>query len=94
MRFYCICIGIYKPMLKQHTMVMYGKAEVKLHVFLASILDGVDWSTSHASHFTTGTNWRGSWVGPKADVDVMMEQKFLPPLGPESHYPACSQSVY
>jgi hypothetical protein len=30
-------------MLKQHTMDRYGEVEVKLHIFLASIQDGVDW---------------------------------------------------
>jgi hypothetical protein len=62
--------------------------EVKLHVFLASILDGIEWSNSHASHFTkvlTGEEAR--WV-PK-----LMEPKLLPLLGSESRSPACCQSV-
>jgi hypothetical protein len=81
-------------MLTQHTIDLYGRVKVKLHIHLASILDGDESSASHFIHFRTGTNCRGVWVGAKADVDVMMEEKFLLLLGPESNQPACSQSVY
>jgi hypothetical protein len=29
-----------------------GRAEIKLHAFLFSALDGGQWSASHSSHFT------------------------------------------
>jgi hypothetical protein len=43
-------------------MDMYEE-EVKLQVFLASVLDGIEWSTSPASHFTKVlTGEEAEWV--------------------------------
>jgi hypothetical protein len=39
-------------------------------VIAARILDGVEWSDWRSSRFTPGTHWNGSWLGPKAGLDV------------------------
>jgi hypothetical protein len=52
---------------KCHIMKMYGRVEVQIRVFLSSVLDGGEWSTSHHTCFTSrertlGTHWIGGWV--------------------------------
>jgi hypothetical protein len=54
--------------------------EVYLHAFLASALDGGEWSASRASDFTPGrrassTHWIGGWVGPIAVLDAMAKRQ-------------------
>ena len=43
--------------------------EVYIHSFLTSTLDGGDWLTLYSGGFAprkgSGTDWKGSWVGPK-----------------------------
>jgi hypothetical protein len=43
-------------------------------LFLASALDGGEWSASRPGHFTpweisSDTHWIGGWVGPRAALD-------------------------
>jgi hypothetical protein len=45
-------------------------------LFLTSVLDGGEWSASHACRFTPGeiapgTHWVEGWVGPRAGLDAM-----------------------
>jgi hypothetical protein len=44
------------------------------------ILDGCEWSVSHPGYFipregTPGTNWVAGWVGPRTDLDTMINRK-------------------
>jgi hypothetical protein len=44
---------------------------------LTSTLDGGEWSASRSAHFTlrkraSSTHWIGSWVGPRAVLDVVV----------------------
>jgi hypothetical protein len=52
---------------------------------LASALDGCDWSVSRPGRFTPrervpSTYWIGTWVGPRAVLDVMVKRKIPSPL--------------
>jgi len=66
--------------------------EVQVYAFLTSALDCCEWSASHPSRFTpremfSSTQWKGSWVGPGAGVDVVAK-KISPDLpGIESGRP-------
>jgi hypothetical protein len=78
-------------------MKAYGEMDVSIHVFLTSALVGDKWSASRPGLFTSGTNWIGGWVNPRAGLDDVEKRKFLPlpglalrPLG----RPARSQLVY
>jgi hypothetical protein len=47
-------------------MKTYGAAEIQLHSFLTSVLDGGEWSVSCSVHFTPeerapGTPWKEGW---------------------------------
>jgi hypothetical protein len=53
----------------QHPMKRYGIVEVQLHACLTSALCGGEWSASRPGRFTSGTHWRGRWVGPRVAVD-------------------------
>jgi hypothetical protein len=55
-------------------MKAYGGVDVYIHIFFTSALAEGEWSASHPCRFTPGerapgTNWTGSWVGPRADLD-------------------------
>jgi hypothetical protein len=57
-------------------MKTYGGADVQIHVFLTSALDGGEWSASRPGRFTpgeraSGTHWIGVWVGSRAGLDNM-----------------------
>jgi hypothetical protein len=61
---------------------------------LTSALDGVEWSDSRPSRFSSearalSTNWMGGWMGPRAVMDSMQERKkFAPPgIEPRSSSP-------
>jgi hypothetical protein len=56
-----------------------GGAWVLIHAFLASALDGGEFSASRSGKFTPrerapGTHWIGGWVGPRAVVDAHTNQ--------------------
>jgi len=53
-------------------------------VFFALMLHGGEWSVSHPDHFTSGkraldTHFVGSWVGPRASLDMVVKRKNLCP---------------
>jgi hypothetical protein len=61
-------------------MKMYGGAEIQLHAFLTSALDGSEWSASRIGRFTPGkeapgTQWLGGWVGPRAGLDAVTKRR-------------------
>jgi hypothetical protein len=61
-----------------------GGVEVYLHAFLTLALNGGEWSASLPSHFTPrerapGTHWIGSWVDPRASLDVVVRRKIPSP---------------
>jgi hypothetical protein len=47
-------------------------------LFFTLALDGGEWSASHTSHFTLGTQWIGDWVGPRVDFGAVKEKHLLP----------------
>jgi hypothetical protein len=54
--------------------------------FLTSSLDTVVWAHSWTCHITigetsSGTNCIGSWVGPRAGLDIMDKRKSFVPAG-------------
>jgi hypothetical protein len=56
--------------------------EAYLHAFLASVLDGDEWSASCHGHFTlgekiTGTHWIGGWVGLRNSLEAVEKRKIL-----------------
>jgi hypothetical protein len=70
-------------------MKTYWGVEVELHAFLASALDGGEWSVSRPGRFTPrerdpGTHWRGGWVGPRVVLDTVVKRK-IPSLRQESN---------
>jgi len=57
-----------------------GVAEVQQHFFLTMALDIGQWSTSWTGCFTireiiANTLWRGSWVVPRAGLDILEIRK-------------------
>jgi len=50
-----------------------GDVKVNLHT-LTSALDVGEW-LSCSSCFTSSTHWIGSWLGPRASLDMMEERK-------------------
>jgi hypothetical protein len=40
-------------------------------LFLTLALDGGEWSPSRPGRFIPGTNWIGSWVGPRAGSKII-----------------------
>jgi hypothetical protein len=64
------------------------RVDVQIHIFLASALDGGEWSTSRPGRFTPGerapgTHCIGGWVDLRAGLDDLEKRKFLTPLGLE-----------
>jgi hypothetical protein len=50
--------------------------------FLASEINGGEWSASRSGRFipgerATGTHWIGGWVGPRAGVDTEVKKKIF-----------------
>jgi hypothetical protein len=50
---------------------MYAHVEVQVQVFLASALDGSEWSASRSSHFACGEKPAGTRVGPRVGMDAV-----------------------
>jgi len=80
------------PVLKNHTIKMYGWVEVQLHTFLTLLLHGGEWSASQPACFTPRervqvTHWIGGWVSPRAGLDVVTKRK-IPSSCQESN-PGC-----
>jgi hypothetical protein len=76
--------GTTLPLPEHHDMKMYWGAQVQLHIFLTSALDGGEWSASRAGRFTPrvtspGTRWIGGWVGPRASLDTVSKRKIPSP---------------
>ena len=58
------------------------EAEVSLHSFLTSALDGGDWSTSYASRFTPAKGTSTHWMrlgGPQRRSGRLEEEKISAP---------------
>jgi hypothetical protein len=49
-------------------MKAYGGVDVQTHAFLTSALVGDEWSATRPGHFTSGTQWIGGWVDPRAGL--------------------------
>jgi hypothetical protein len=65
-------------------MKTYLGVEVQRHAFLASALDGGEWSTSRPSRFTPGERnpgiyCIGDWVSPRASLDTVEKRKIPSP---------------
>jgi len=59
-------------------MKTYWGVEAWIHAFLASGLDGGEWSASLPGHFTSrertpGSLWEGDWVVPRAVLDAVVK---------------------
>jgi hypothetical protein len=57
-----------------------GGAEVQLHAFLTSELDGGELSASRSDRFNPPkdpylTQWTGGWVGTRASLDAVAKTK-------------------
>jgi hypothetical protein len=55
-------------------MKVYRGVQVQLHTFLATALEGGEWSTScpsciNPSERVPGTPWIGGWVGPRTGLE-------------------------
>jgi hypothetical protein len=64
------------PALMHHAMKTNGEAEVYLHPFLISALDGSEWPVSCLGRFNFAerapvAHWIGGWMGSRFCLDVM-----------------------
>jgi hypothetical protein len=83
-------------------MKTYGGVDVQIHIFFTSALVIGEWSASHPGRLSAGERapgiqWIGSWVGPRAVLDVVERGKILPQPGLELRLlgrSARSQSLY
>jgi hypothetical protein len=69
--------------IKHYAMKAYGGVDIYNHIFLTSVLVGGEWSASHPGRFTPGerapdAHWTGCWVGPRAGLDDVERENFLP----------------
>jgi len=53
----------------------YEGAEVQLHAFLTSVLDGGEGPASRPSPITSGTHSLGGWVGSRAGLNTVAKGK-------------------
>jgi hypothetical protein len=72
------------PVLKYHSIMMYGGGEAQLHTFLISALDGGELLVSSTGRFTSvkkaaATHWIGKWVAPEAVWGRRRREKNLCP---------------
>jgi len=56
--------------------------EVKLHVFLTSVLDEGEWTVPCFGCFMPGerghvTHWTGCWMDPRDTLDIMVKTRIL-----------------
>jgi hypothetical protein len=66
-------------------MKTYWGVEVHFYAFLILAVDGDEWSASCTSCFTLrertpGTHWIGGWVGSRASLNEVEEEKNSQPL--------------
>jgi hypothetical protein len=64
-------------------MKTFSWVEVYLHAFLTSALDGSEWSAWRPDRSSSGkivpnTDWIGSWVGPRGNVDSVRKKNLFP----------------
>jgi len=63
-------------------MKTYGGVKVQHHIFLTSVLDGGEWSTSRLALFTPGKYWTGGGAGLGTGLDaVTIRNPFTAPTG-------------
>jgi hypothetical protein len=87
--------------IKHYAMKTYGGVNVKIHMFMISVLDGGEWTALRPGHVTPGervpsAHWIIGWVGPRTSLDDVERRKILPLPGLELQplgRPACSQSL-
>jgi hypothetical protein len=65
---------------KLHPMRINGGEEVNFHAFVTLALDGIEWSASRFSHFTSrertlGIHWKGGRVSPRGGLYVVAKRK-------------------
>jgi hypothetical protein len=83
-------------------MKAYGGVHVYIHIFLALVLVGREYSSSRPDRFTLGErvpgiHWIGGWVGHRVGLDDVEKRTFLTLPGLELRplgRPARSQSLY
>jgi hypothetical protein len=78
-------------------MKVYGGVDIYIHIFLASVLAGSQWSASRPGLFTPGSHGIGGLVGLRTGLDNVEKRKFLILTGLEHRpfgRPALSQSLY
>jgi hypothetical protein len=61
----------------------WGERKCSSYSFLISALNGGEWSSSRPGRalppweWSSGTHWRGGWLGPRAGLDTEARGKFL-----------------
>jgi hypothetical protein len=83
-------------------MKAYGGVDVWIDIFLISALAVAEWSASSPGRFNpgeiaSGTHWIRGWMDPRASLDDVEKEQFLPLPGLELRplgRPARSQSLY
>jgi len=79
----CRCVARYREWKQTCMMWMHmGEVKVQLGSFLTSALDTGWRSASCPDHFTSWgsaptTNWRGGWVGPRANPNTLKKRKIF-----------------
>jgi hypothetical protein len=72
----------------------WGERRYSSYPLLTSALDGGEWSASRQGK-DLSTHWIGGWVGPRAGLDQILEEKILCLYrGTNPGRPVRSQSLY
>jgi len=63
-----------------------GGVATQYHSFMASVLEGDEWSASRPHLFNPGSHSVGGWLGPRTDVDFYKKRKMFVADGNRSPY--------